>query len=74
MAADARRVVREAHAALGGLAIVVCNAGMIQRKPFLEITDADWDRVHAVNLHGPFAVAQEAARLMVAAGSAGGSC
>ena len=71
VAADARRVVQEAHAALGGLAIVVCNAGMIQRKPFLEITDADWDRLHSVNLHGPFAVAQEAARLMVAAGVGG---
>ena len=69
--AAARRVVRDAHAALGGLAMAVCNAGMIQRKPFLEITDEDWDRVHAVNLRGSFAVAQEAARGMVAADAGG---
>jgi NAD(P)-dependent dehydrogenase (short-subunit alcohol dehydrogenase family) len=70
-ATAARLVVRDAQAALGGLALVVCNAGMVQRKPFLELTDADWDRVHAVNLHGTFAVAQEAARGMVAAGGGG---
>lgn len=70
-AAASRQAVHAAHAALGGLPVVVCNAGMIQRKPLLEITDADWDRVHAVNLHGTFAVAQEAARLMVQAGQGG---
>jgi NAD(P)-dependent dehydrogenase (short-subunit alcohol dehydrogenase family) len=70
-ASAARRAVHEAHEALGGLSVVVCNAGMIQRKPLLEITDADWDRIHAVNLHGSFAVAQEAARLMVQARQGG---
>lgn len=69
--AAARAAVREAHAALGSLPVVVCNAGMIQRKKLLDITDADWDRVHAVNLRGTFCVAQEAARLMVAAGGGG---
>lgn len=71
LAPEARRAVQQAAAGLGGLSIVVCNAGMIQRKPLLEITDEDWDRVHAVNLHGPFAVAQEAAKRMVAAGAGG---
>ena len=70
-AAAARSVVRQAHAALGSLPVVVCNAGMIQRKPVLEITDEDWDRVHAVNMRGTFCVAQEAAKLMVAAGQGG---
>jgi NAD(P)-dependent dehydrogenase (short-subunit alcohol dehydrogenase family) len=65
-AAAARGVARQAIAALGGIAIAVCNAGMIERTPFLDITDAGWDRILAVNLHGPFAVAQEAARDMVA--------
>lgn len=67
----ARHMVHLAAAALGGLSVVVCNAGMIQRTPFLDITDHDWDRVHAVNLRGAFAVAQEAARIMVAAGQGG---
>jgi NAD(P)-dependent dehydrogenase (short-subunit alcohol dehydrogenase family) len=39
--------------------------------PFLELTDAEWDRIHAVNLRGYFATAQEAARQMVARGAAG---
>jgi NAD(P)-dependent dehydrogenase (short-subunit alcohol dehydrogenase family) len=62
----ARAMVHAAIAALGGLGIAVCNAGMIQRKPFLDVTDADWTRIHTVNLHGTFAVAQESARHMAA--------
>ena len=69
--AAARSMVRQAAASLGGLAIIVSNAGMIQRKPLMEITDEDWDRVHAVNLRGAFAVAQESARCMIAAGTGG---
>jgi NAD(P)-dependent dehydrogenase (short-subunit alcohol dehydrogenase family) len=65
-ASVARGVVRQAWDALGPIGIVVCNAAMIQRKPLLDITDEDWDRVHAVNLRGTFAVAQESAKLMVA--------
>lgn len=70
-AATARGVARQAIEALGGIGIAVCNAGMIQRTRFLDITDAEWDRIHAVNLRGPFAVAQEAARDMVARGQGG---
>jgi NAD(P)-dependent dehydrogenase (short-subunit alcohol dehydrogenase family) len=70
-AAAARRMVQEAAMGLGGLAISVSNAGMIQRKPLMEITDDDWDRVHAVNLRGAFAVTQESARCMMAAGTGG---
>ena len=69
--AAARRTVRDAASAMGGLSIAVSNAGTIQRKPLMEITDDDWDRVHAVNLHGAFAVAQEAARCMIEAGGGG---
>lgn len=69
--AAACSMVREAAASLGGLAVAVSNAGMIQRKPLMEITDADWDRVHAVNLRGAFAVAQESARCMIGSGAGG---
>lgn len=68
---QARVAVRMAGEALGGLDILVCNAARIQRKAFLDITDEDWTAVHAVNLHGYFACAQEAARLMVAQGRGG---
>ena len=39
--------------------IVVNNAALAQEKPFETITDADWDRMLAVNLRGAFITAQE---------------
>ena len=62
----ARALVRGAIDELGGLDVVVCCAAVLSRIPFLDLTDAEWDRVHAVNLRGYFAVGQEAARHMVA--------
>jgi NAD(P)-dependent dehydrogenase (short-subunit alcohol dehydrogenase family) len=56
---------------LGGVDVLVANAGISIRKPFLEIDGADWQRVLDVNLTGVFHCAQQAARRMVAAG--GGS-
>jgi NAD(P)-dependent dehydrogenase (short-subunit alcohol dehydrogenase family) len=41
------------------IAIVVNNAALVQEKSFEAITDADWDRMLAVNLRGAFIVAQE---------------
>jgi len=42
-----------------GFDIVVNNAALVQEKPFETITDADWDRMMAVNLRGAFIVTQE---------------
>jgi acetoacetyl-CoA reductase/3-oxoacyl-[acyl-carrier protein] reductase len=42
-----------------GIDIVVNNAALVQEKPFESLTDADWDRMLAVNLRGAFIVAQE---------------
>jgi meso-butanediol dehydrogenase / (S,S)-butanediol dehydrogenase / diacetyl reductase len=53
---------------LGGIDVLVANAGISIRKPFLEIEPADWQRVLDVNLTGVFHCAQQAARRMVAAG------
>jgi meso-butanediol dehydrogenase/(S,S)-butanediol dehydrogenase/diacetyl reductase len=53
---------------LGGIDILVANAGISIRKPFLEIEAADWQRVLDVNLTGVFHCAQQAARRMVADG------
>jgi len=66
MPAEARRVVADAAAQLGGLDIVVCNAGILQRQPVLEIEPADWDRILATNLGGVFWTAQAAGRYMAA--------
>jgi meso-butanediol dehydrogenase / (S,S)-butanediol dehydrogenase / diacetyl reductase len=53
---------------LGGVDVLVANAGISIRKPFLEIEEADWRRVLDVNLTGVFHCAQQAARRMHAAG------
>lgn len=39
--------------------ILVNNAAIAQEKPFLDITDGDWDRVLATNLRGAFSFTQE---------------
>lgn len=56
---------------LGRLDVLVNNAGIFPRVNFLEMTEAEWDRVHAVNLKGSAFCAQAAARHMVAAGTKG---
>jgi NAD(P)-dependent dehydrogenase (short-subunit alcohol dehydrogenase family) len=53
---------------LGGVDVLVANAGISVRKPFLEIEEADWRRVLDVNLTGVFFCAQQAARRMTDGG------
>jgi 3-oxoacyl-[acyl-carrier protein] reductase len=51
--------------ARGGLDIMVANAGIMDRMPFLEMTDGFWHRVLGTNLYGTFLCGQCAARRMV---------
>lgn len=53
---------------LKGLDILINNAGISIRHPFMEITPEEWQRVMDVNLNGMFYVAQQAARRMLASG------
>lgn len=50
---------------MGGIDILVANAGISYRSPFLEITPEQWNRVLATNLSGVFYTAQQAARRMM---------
>jgi len=54
---------------LGGLSILVNNAGVEEVKPSLEVTEEIWDRILDTNLKGAFFCAQAAARRMTAGGS-----
>jgi NAD(P)-dependent dehydrogenase (short-subunit alcohol dehydrogenase family) len=54
---------------MGGLDVLINNAGISIRHNFLDITSEEWDRVIAVNLTGVFYVAQTAARHMMERGS-----
>ncbi|BBK39464.1 dehydrogenase [Allostella sp. ATCC 35155] len=49
----------------GRIDILVNNAGILQAADFLDLTEADFDRVLRVNLKGTFLVSQAAARRMV---------
>jgi meso-butanediol dehydrogenase / (S,S)-butanediol dehydrogenase / diacetyl reductase len=62
--AQVDRAFARADEILGGIDVLVANAGISVRKPFLEITEQDWQRVLDVNLTGVFHCAQEAARRM----------
>jgi NAD(P)-dependent dehydrogenase (short-subunit alcohol dehydrogenase family) len=46
----------------GRLDVMVANAGIIQVKPILDLTAADWDRMFAVNVRGVFLGVREAFR------------
>jgi len=48
-----------------GLDVLINNAGISIRHPFMDITPGDWRRVLAVNLGGVFFAAQQAARRML---------
>ena len=63
------RAFKEGVQRFGRLDIVVNNAAIIVRKPFLELTLEEWRRVIDTDLTACFSVAQQAARLMVAQGS-----
>ncbi len=62
------RVVGEVAAGLGGIDILINNAGVDAAAPAIEFTEADFDFVLDVNLKAYFFFAQAAAKLMIANG------
>ena len=63
--------VRDLFAGLDRLDVLVLSAAVEVRKPLLETTDEDWERVLDVNLKGPFLCMRHAIPVMVRSG--GGS-
>jgi glucose 1-dehydrogenase len=61
----ADQLVEEAFRQFDGLDVLVNNAGIVHGADFLDIEEADFDRVLRVNLKGAFLVGQKAARRMV---------
>ena len=66
-----KKAVLQAAAQVGGIDILINNAGVSVRHKFLEITAEEWEQVLKVNLTGAFHVAQITARHMVQAGQGG---
>lgn len=70
-AQESRQMVSDAIDMLGGLDVLVNNAGVAYMEPFLHASDQRWTETMNVNLNAPFFASQVAARHMVAHG--GGS-
>ena len=62
--ADIDRLVDEAYRRCGRVDVLFNNAGVIKVQRFLEVTEAEWDRVLDVNLRAVFFVLQAVARRM----------
>jgi 3-oxoacyl-[acyl-carrier protein] reductase len=65
------RLVAAADGFLGGIDVLINNAGTAWREAFLDIDRARWDRILDVNLRGQFLLAQRVARRMVERGAGG---
>ena len=72
--ADVERIVGAVLSAFGRIDGLVNNAGVGPFIDFLEVTEAEWDAVMAVNAKGPFLMTQRVARAMVEAGRPGRIC
>lgn len=65
--------VGDAIAKLGGIDVLVNNAGVLQMAPLLEITVENWDRTFDINVRSMLITTQVAARSMIASGLGGGA-
>jgi glucose 1-dehydrogenase len=68
---DVVRMVREAVDGLGGIDVLVNNAGIQISRPTEELSSGDFDKVLGVNLRGAFLCAREAIRHFLAQEKAG---
>jgi glucose 1-dehydrogenase len=68
---DVQAMIDAVVAKFGKLDIAISNAGMEIKKPFVDVTDAEWNKVLSVNLNGSFYISQLAARQMIKQANAG---
>ena len=71
VAGEIAQMVQMAVRDLGGIHVLVNNAGIVLRKPAEEILEEEWDRVIQINLKGTFLCAQAAAKAMISGGISG---
>ncbi len=61
---DIDNLIKTAMEKFGGVDILVNNAGVYPFKPFLEMTESDWNKVIDINLKSIFLASQAAAKVM----------
>lgn len=66
-----QKMVARVTTEFGPLNLMIANAGIVQIRPFLEISPEDLEAVLRVNVHGFLNCAQAAARAMIEAGRGG---
>jgi NAD(P)-dependent dehydrogenase (short-subunit alcohol dehydrogenase family) len=69
--AQCRRLVDGTVAALGGIDVLIANAGIVVKADFLETSPEEFDRQFAANARGSYFAAQAAARRMIEQGRGG---
>jgi NAD(P)-dependent dehydrogenase (short-subunit alcohol dehydrogenase family) len=62
---DIQRMVDRTVADYGRIDILVNNAGVTRRAYIMDVTEADWDRIHRLNAKGVFFCLQAVARTMI---------
>ncbi|KAK7443473.1 hypothetical protein VKT23_015647 [Stygiomarasmius scandens] len=75
--AEVKGMIEGVVKALGGLDVMVANAGICIAGPMLNLSVSEWDRIFAINVRGTFLCYQYAAKQMIAQGRGGrimGAC
>ena len=60
-----QNMVDRTMAEFGRIDILVNNAGVTRRADIMDVTEADWDRIHRLNAKGVFFCLQAVARVMI---------
>jgi len=64
-------MIQDIERQFGRLDILVNNAGVTRAADIMELTEADWDKIHRVNAKGVFFCLQTAAKQMIEQGDGG---
>ena len=63
--AEISNMIQDIERQFGRLDILVNNAGVTRAADIMELTEADWDKIHRVNAKGVFFCLQNAAKQMI---------